>query len=357
MNGVPLSDILARGRNNFDLVRLIAAASVIVSHAFALVSGSAETEPLASVSIYTLGQHAVNVFFVVSGLLVASSLDRSQDIVEFAAARALRVFPGLILCVLLTAYVLGPAVSSLGALDYLASPVTHAYVAITLSLSTALAPLPGVFETLPAAGEVNIPIWSLKYEILAYVVLALLAVTGIWRRRRLFWLFLSVLFITHMAGEAAHAGVDDHATIDQASRFLVCFFLGVAAYRLRKVLRLSLPGAIAAVLLLLASWGTEVEETIIYVAVGYLTLCVAALPTGFLRQLCARRDISYGLYIYGWPVAQTILLAFPEIGPIGLAMASLSITAMIAALSWQLVEQPALGLRTELASLAGSRAG
>lgn len=77
-SGVLLSDILGRGNNNFDLVRVIAAALVIISHGFLIVHGTSGAEPLASISAYTLGQHSVNVFFTLSGLLVSASLDRAS---------------------------------------------------------------------------------------------------------------------------------------------------------------------------------------------------------------------------------------------------------------------------------------
>lgn len=345
LSGVPLSDILARGNNNFDLVRLIAAAMVIISHAFLIVHGTTAAEPLASISAYTLGQHSVNVFFILSGVLVSASLDRSEHIVAFASARALRIFPGLIVCVLLVAVVLGPLVTTLHAASYLTSATILNYVLTTLSLTTALAPLQGVFETLPMSGRVNIPLWSLKYEILCYAILTMIAALGIWRRGVLFWSFLSLLFMTHAVVEVGHGGVEEHVAIDQVLRFSVCFFLGVAAYRLRHSLRLSAIGALGAILLLVLTRQTVFEETIGYVAVGYLTLCLAALPGQRIRKICSHADLSYGLYIYGWPTAQTVLLLAPGIEPVALAVASLAIAAVLAAISWFLIERPALGLK------------
>jgi len=95
---IAVCDILERGRNNFDLVRLAAAASVIVSHSFLIAGGPLSVEPLAGISSFTLGQHAVAVFFILSGLLVAASLERNPEPVAFLGGRVLRVFPGLVAC-------------------------------------------------------------------------------------------------------------------------------------------------------------------------------------------------------------------------------------------------------------------
>lgn len=347
MRGVSLSDILERGQNNFDLVRLIAAASVIVGHSFIIITGDLQAEPLSALSAFTLGQHAVNVFFVLSGLLVAASLERSSGVATFLSGRVLRVFPGLVVCVLLLALTMGPLVSSLDPVSYFASSQTLRYLVVTLSLASGHAPLPGVFETLPAAGWVDVSLWTLKYEMACYVVLAALSALGLWMRPGLMWIGFAALVAAHSV-RLLQVDVDDFGVADQMLRFLTCFFLGAGAYRLRERVRLSLPGAALAVAALALSWGTALEAMVDYVAIGYLALWFSALPLGPARRLCARGDLSYGLYIYGWPVGQLVLSSVPGIGPVGLAAASLALTVPLAAASWTLVEKPALALKRRL---------
>lgn len=106
------ADILPADKNSFAVVRLLMALSVLVSHCFYLQAGTVAAEPLRQWTGYTLGQHAVQVFFILSGILVAQSLDRTRSIVDFAVARGLRIVPGLVVCVLTTALIAGPLVSS-----------------------------------------------------------------------------------------------------------------------------------------------------------------------------------------------------------------------------------------------------
>ncbi|MCO5147482.1 MAG: acyltransferase [Aquamicrobium sp.] len=354
MGGIALCDILERGRNNFDLVRLVAAASVIVSHSFLIAGGPLSAEPLSGVSSFTLGQHAVSVFFILSGLLVAASLERNPEPVAFLGGRVLRVFPGLVACVLVTDMVVGPMVSRLDPLAYFTSPQTWRYLFVTLSLFTGYGTLPGVFEQLPAAGQVNVSLWTLKYEMLCYLLLALLAALGLWRRPRLMWLGFAVL-VGMQLFRLTKVSVPEFGVVDQVLRLAICFFIGAGAYRLRHSLRLSVPGVLVAILAFLAAWRTTLEPLASYFALGYLVLCFAALPLGPLRRLCARGDLSYGLYIYGWPVGQTLLLCAPSLGPVELAAASILLAAPLAALSWALVEKPALALKGRLPAWAAGR--
>jgi len=354
LGGIPLCDILERGRNNFDLVRLLAASSVIVGHSFSIVGNPASDEPLAGVSSYALSQHAVSVFFVLSGLLVAASLERNPEPLAFLGGRVLRVFPGLLACVLVVDLVLGPMVSRLDPSTYFAAPQTWRYLLVTLTLSSGHGTLPGVFEQLPAAGEVNLPLWTLKYEIGCYFLLALLAVLGLWRRPRLVWLGFAVLVGAQLY-RLTEVSVAEFGVFDQVLRLSICFFIGAGAYRLRCSLRLSVPGAVLVAFAYLALWKTPVEPLASYFAIGYLALCFSALPLGGLRRLCARADLSYGIYIYGWPVGQTLLLCAPGLGPVELAVLSLLVAGSLAALSWTLVEKPALALKRRLPAWAAGR--
>src|SRR5215207_8588173 len=178
-----LGTIMAPERNNFALLRLAAAVSVVVSHAFYLTTGNEFAQPLAGMTRYNLGQHAVNVFFILSGLMVAGSLDRAPSLTSFVLARILRILPGLAICVLLTAFLIGPLVSTLSLTAYFSNTQTYTYPAQTLTLAKISGLLPGVFDGNPHPG-VNIPLWTLKYEVLCYGLLALLAAMGAWRSQR-----------------------------------------------------------------------------------------------------------------------------------------------------------------------------
>jgi len=102
----------AHGRdNNFNLVRLMAAGLVLVSHSWPLTATPGE--PLERFADFSLGHLGVDIFFVVSGFLVTGSLLARGSLASFVRARALRIFPALVVCAFGTALVIGPFVTQL----------------------------------------------------------------------------------------------------------------------------------------------------------------------------------------------------------------------------------------------------
>ncbi len=149
-----LADVLESDSNSFNAIRLAAAAAVVVSHSYGLLLGD-PAQPLSVVTPFTLGQHAVNMFFVLSGVLVSRSYALRPDVVRFIRARVLRIFPGLFLCGLVTAFVLAPVGSSLPLPDYFSKAGPYLYpwlVAVKFSHAT----LPYVFAAGADPGMVNL---------------------------------------------------------------------------------------------------------------------------------------------------------------------------------------------------------
>lgn len=168
---------VAQGRdNNFNLIRLVAAVAVLVSHAAPLTQGRGTPEPLARLTGHTLGTLAVYVFFVASGFFVAGSLSRRGP-AGFALARARRILPGLAVSLLLVTFVLGPAVTTRTLADYFAAPGTAAFLIRGLLPLDPLYTLPGVFADNPYP-TVEGSIWTLAYEIACYAGLALTALAA-----------------------------------------------------------------------------------------------------------------------------------------------------------------------------------
>src|SRR6185312_3238602 len=110
-----------RHENNFDALRLVAALSVVFSHAFLIAEGSEASEPFVRLTgnQCVLGLVGVFVFFIISGYLVTGSFLRHPEPGRFALKRGLRIFPGLAVNLLVCALVLGALVTTLPLGDYL----------------------------------------------------------------------------------------------------------------------------------------------------------------------------------------------------------------------------------------------
>src|SRR5262245_27071907 len=150
--------------NAFDALRLFAALLVIFGHAFRLTGEAGPS--FAGAGVATTG---VKIFFVISGYLVAQSFLRDSDPRRFLQRQLLRIVPGLAALVLLTAFVLGPVLTTLPASAYFTDPRSWSYLA-NLAFYPADT-LPGLYETNIAPGEVNGSLWSLPPELSMYLLL------------------------------------------------------------------------------------------------------------------------------------------------------------------------------------------
>lgn len=348
MKMIRVGQILDPKQNNFNLLRLLAAAAVVAAHAVFLHSGRETDHILAGITCYDLGDHAVNVFFVLSGLTVAASLERSASPIEFLVARVLRIFPALAACAILLV-LFGAAVTVCSLTDFLTDTRVWRYGLKTLLLGSAWSGLPGVFDANPYPLVMNASIWTLKYEVACYAVLALIGYVGLFRKFR-FAVLLSLSSIIVGGFLLARFG-HDAAPIDQAARFWLCFSYGVGLYMFRGYIPLSLIGVIVLGLALWLAIGTGWERSISPIATGYGAVWLAKMPTGGLRDLTNRIDLSYGIYIFGWPITQALLLAFPDIGNFNLVSLSLILAAGVALPSWFLIERPSLRARGSVMNL------
>jgi peptidoglycan/LPS O-acetylase OafA/YrhL len=338
----PLSASLKPDQNSFGVIRLALAFAVLVSHAFFLKHATVDAEPLLTWTGYTLGQHAVQGFFILSGILVAQSLMRSGSVKDFARARALRIFPGLIVCVLVTALIAGPLVSTLTVDDYFRSKVLATYLAKTVLLITGSAPLPGVFEAHVASGAVNTSLWTLKYEVLCYVGLAILAALAMRTRRQTMVLYgAAAVWVAAMLVDRPSLVVGA-GLLDTIQYFALFFGAGVAAYALRQYLYLS---ALVMLPLIAVAWSarqTAVSEVAYAALLTYGICWIGSLSFGRATTFTRDQDYSFGLYIYAMPVSQLILHFHPAIDVLGLIVTTTCLTLPLACLSWNLIEHPAI---------------
>src|SRR4051794_30245974 len=169
----------------FNLLRLSAAMAVLFSHSFELAPSAGWPEPLRHFSggQTTIGGTAVYIFFIISGFLVTASYQKSQDVLDFVLKRALRVLPALAIVIVLTAFVLGPIMTTLPLTDYFSAEKFRSYLLNALTFGEDS--LAGVFEDLPAKASVNGSLWTLRYELICYALVVLTGASGLLSRRNL----------------------------------------------------------------------------------------------------------------------------------------------------------------------------
>ena len=341
--GAPtIAAAMAGPTDNFALIRLGLALAVVVSHAFSVTTGAPGEEPLVRSTGFSLGEHAVNGFFAVSGFLVTMSYDRRGPR-DYALARFLRIAPGFVAAVLAVALLLGPALTRLPTPEYLASPGLWRFVSATLGGFKSTATLPGLFEANPFRFPMG-TVWTLKYEALCYGGVLALGLAGLLRSRPVALALVAGLAVTVAALDllAPEAGKG----VQTALRLPLLFAAGGALYLWRDQARLSGLALAALLLATVLLQGTFAYRATLFLAEAYGVIWLALAPG--LPGLNPRADLSYGTYLYGWPIQQSLHQLWPASTALSLLGPAIALTLAAAAASWFLVEKPALGLKARL---------
>lgn len=292
-------------------MRLIAALLVVVSHTFPL-SGQ---PPLTIMGVEDFGALGVSIFFVISGYLVTASYQRDPK--TYLLKRLLRIEPGLIAALVVTVLVLSWMTTAAPA-DYW--PAAGMYVLRNALLYPATYHLPGVFQADPVSGVVNGVLWTLRLEFSFYL---LLLVVG---ARRSFVIFLLLIFAILWASlhDAAPHWAADRLTriVFLTARNGLLFFAGAALQLVGKRVPLWL----------------GIASALVFPFAGVPVLPTAVI--GLSRPGKLPADLSYGIYIYAFPVQQMLA----EAGRLNVLTAVVAVIPFALA-SWFLVERPAQRLK------------
>ena len=330
--------------NGFDALRFFAATAVLVGHAWPLTGRKPEPFPG---GWDTLGGIGVAVFFVISGFLVAASRERSSSIWSFLHKRALRIVPAFLVVCLLSVFALGPWLTTLPLKEYFDHPQARLYF-VNLTMFDVQLALPAVFANNIYPHAVNGSTWTLPIECFMYVVLALGGAALLSRWIALPLVVAAIAAFVVYSSDWATSGAHLWTTLPAyyTVKFGIFFGLGTCAYLWRARLPLSpLAAALLWVAAVLAA-GNAYAIVLYMVALAYSTLVVAAAPWGLLTHWGRYGDFSYGMYLFAFPVQQTIAhfqgARLPLAWDIALVF---GITLVLAILSWHLVERPALALK------------
>lgn len=355
---ISIDQQLKSRNNNFDAMRLIAAALVVYSHCYHIYG--LHMDPWTRLTGFkSFGGLGVAVFFVMSGFLVARSYEMDPSVGRFVRKRAMRILPALVACAGVTVFLIGPIVTTLPLGEYLAQTATYLhFVRVPLMVNPPLT-LPGVFDGSPFLPVVNGSLWTLQYEVAMYVGVALLGWLG---ARGVFWplalLVLALLGDWHLGDAVWLRRIG--STTPQLFHLAILFFSGVFMWAAREkvVFRLRWFALLAA--LFVGSMTTPYFPLVFVATIPYLTLYLAFAKFPVLPKLSSIGDFSYGMYIYAFPVQQSIIQFLP---PSRISMSvffflSLVATLSLAMASWYLVERPCLAWRParKPASVSGTHA-
>jgi peptidoglycan/LPS O-acetylase OafA/YrhL len=343
-----LSDHLGSRDNRIDQLRLAAALLVVLGHSWYIALGRAAHVPFQDWTLFGFHSLAVHVFFFLSGLLVTESARRHKAAPgQYLRKRALRIFPAL----LANAVVVPIALVAVGAWNGVGVVDIARYTLRLVTLVSVQYDHPGAFAHSPFKGAINGSVWSLRHEIIVYLLVIGASMAGALanpRRRAVFLLLMfAYIVVGHLVAPFAKGG--GLFLLAEGRHVMLSFLLGVAAHQFAARVPLHgvmlLPGAI----LLLCAQPLQ-SRGLAELAIVYL-VCAGTLLLAFPRDKTRAlpHDVSYGVYIYSWPIQQlTVFVAASAFGaalaPIPLFVISLGPLLIVALASWLWIERPALAL-------------
>ena len=293
----------------------------------------------------------VGAFFVLSGFLVFGSALRVRKVKPFLALRLLRIAPALLTEVTLSALVLGPLVTTLSLGAYFSDPKFWTYFLNIVGMVHF--ELPGVFQTNPFPNIVNINLWTLPPEFYCYALLAVL----MWLFRNHLQLAVIIAatggFVWFAAGELVFdIPVRANSTRYTGAYIVYLFGFGAAFMALSGRVRFSLPLFLAAAASYYILTLFRISDVAASIPLAYATVYLGCCTFRWFDNML-KSDLSYGLYLYGFPISQTLMFVLaPHMQGLNAAstvaaIAGLSIilTLIFAKLSWTFVEKPFLRFR------------
>jgi peptidoglycan/LPS O-acetylase OafA/YrhL len=308
----------------FDSLRIMLSVTIVIWHSAVVSYGEDVQTRLIAGPLGYLEEAILPMFFGLSGFLVIGSAARTNSLGKFLTFRALRIVPALSVEVLVSAILLGSVLTTLSPARYFSSPMLYRYFANIVGLITFR--LPGLFESNPVP-YVNLSLWTIPPELVCYMFLAICIVAGAHLRRAQMLLivivFMACIGVMHLFGNVV-AHIPFLGVVYRRSNLFACFMAGNLIYLYRDRIPLDFRLFVGC---LIAGCFCNDYPPLIYLGSALLAYCV--------------------VYLGMCPIPQFPLL---RRGDYLNALISLPLAIGVAALSWHLIEKPALALKKHLSS-------
>jgi len=332
--------------NNFDFLRLLFASFVIITHSYPL-SGIREYDWLSQTTNNQLSFSYIGVkgFFIISGYLIFQSLNRSNNLIDYYWKRSLRLFPGLIVLLVLTV-LLAPFVYDGTIISFIQNKNVWTYIPNNLTLFRLQNCISGIFENNPYRGAINGSIWTIAYEFTMYMFLSVLF---IWRNNSIlvrnilitacFILIPANLLVVDLISDIRFMKLNMGSLLDMGTFFITGSILAALKFEANKNVNKVL---YASLLILIVSVLLNYFYIVKFVVLPLIVISFGLKSTIILNKTGKKLgDLSYGIYIYGFPIQQTLMHYF-KMDYLELMLYALPLSYVFAYLSWHLVEVKAL---------------
>ncbi len=334
--------------NNFDFLRFLFALFVVISHAYPLSGGSETSQWIYQITNgqIVLARIGLYGFFVISGFFIFKSLQRSKSLGNYYRKRFLRLFPGLSIVLVITVLCI-PFVYE-GTTPLITKPEFYTYLPYNLSLYGFQPVVSGVFDDNPYH-SINGSLWTIRYEFSLYIALSLLFFIRqkiIVIRSMIGVVFVGLLviyncYLNRLSGSSIF-GMLGYEILDLGT-FFVCGSL-LAAFNFEKVKNVGflLFGITAIIISFYFNFFDEIKHVVLSITI----LLIGFIPVPFFSNFGRIGDMSYGIYIYSFPVQQMLMHYF-KLNLYELMIHSTAISIFLGYFSWHLIEKKALSYKNK----------
>lgn len=332
-----------RNPNSLNAIRLLLASLVVLSHCWPLTIRGGGGEPMvwATRGQSTLGGFAVMSFFIISGFLISASWDRRKSGLDYLLKRIKRIHPAYIVASISGFLIFGALTtndpnywSTFGPLGLIK------YAVLLKSYDPS-----GAFPDNPFPGVVNGSLWTIRYEFWCYLLVAFL---GLIRLLTVRW-FTLVLVGAGVVSSALNPGMADFwhdlptFVGGKWPPLILAFVCGIAFYAWHK----SVPWSKPVFWVCLAGFFLSFiggYDVVAPLCLTYILMFVGFTPSP-VNNWFKTFDISYGVYLYAFPLQQTIVHYLKVREPLLLFALAMPPILCAGVLSWLLVERPFLRSR------------
>lgn len=333
---------------NFDALRLLFAVLVIFSHSFELLRFA---DPVQALILTTsLGQLGVDGFFLISGYLITASWMSDPSIGRFLARRVLRLYPAFIVASFVSVLIVGPLGAD--AAQYFRELEIGRFLRGVLALQDPHTPR--VFSG-TSIESVNGAMWTISFEFRCYLLALVFGLVGVFRHRLVLFAAAIIVGVAICVTVPSSGPTDSQHVLfglkmlrvsDFMAWFVALFLTGSSFYLFRDRIRYTLVRwLVACAALVLSLFHPDLMRPGVLLAGAYVVFGAASAQSFRLPARRGHVDLSYGMYLYGWPVQKLLSWHWPSITPWLLFTFTVVICAALAAVSWRVIEEPALRLK------------
>ena len=336
-------------KNNFDFLRLVFALLVVIAHSYPLSGNSISNQWIYQITTgqIELSNIGLNGFFIISGYLIYQSLDRSKTIINYLWKRILRLFPALFVVLLLTVILAlflyeGP-VSKVNNKDF------YSYIPRNLSLYNLQYNITGVFGKNPFPSAINGSLWTICYEFTLYILLGFLFFVN---NKKVKLYLLTLTFIAMIIGYNFFM-----------KKYGTLYFFGLNTFNFFNLGTFFVAGSLLAIIqiekwnnkkslifvvfiLILLSLFFNIYDNVKHVLLTLLILLFGLIPINPLSKINKIGDLSYGVYIYSFPIQQYLMYLL-HLNTESLMISSVLISIFFGYLSWHLIEKKSLSFKNK----------